>query len=299
MVHYLKHPTLLLITDRSGVRQNVKDLCEESYFILTADNSIQALATVASSPLDLILIDEGFEEAPVLPFCRQIRSSLKEAPTPILLITGRLKRTFFEKALEAGVTDFLSSQFDAQEFQARLVTIQKAKTLREKTTSLSTKLNKPPRASSFFENRSLLEDQVSSLFKKACEEQKILSFFLLHVISPEEACESTLPLGAQKFFLSFSSSLPTFFPKGSFFIPKTPGLFVIIAPPMSSAAAREICLSLQTAHKKASISLIFSWSQIPSMPAFDRFITAASDALEEVDLSPHHFLFLDERSYVQ
>jgi DNA-binding response OmpR family regulator len=89
----------------------------------------------------LIVLDAEFEEA--LELCKEMKKALRTALTPIFLITGRLKKSFREEAVEAGVTDFLSSQLDLEELEERLTAAKRAEELREKTSGLSSAIPNP------------------------------------------------------------------------------------------------------------------------------------------------------------
>jgi len=140
MAPYL--PTLLLISKRSEVRYKIKKYCESRFIVLEEESVSKGAATLLNSPVDLVILDGELDDPPLLTACKKIRAALKEPAIPILLITGRLKISFLEKALDAGVTDFLSVQFDEQEIETRLATTQRAKELREKVASLSERLRK-------------------------------------------------------------------------------------------------------------------------------------------------------------
>lgn len=130
-------PTLLLITKNPSIRHWAKKHLDDQYFILEAKESSQVMEVIRTSPLDLILLDADLEEA--LDLCKKMRKVLYKTLTPILLITGRLKKSFRDKALEAGATDFLSDQLDLEELKERIATAKRAQELREKTSGFSQK----------------------------------------------------------------------------------------------------------------------------------------------------------------
>lgn len=128
-------PTLLLVTNNPSIRHWIKKHLDDQFFILEAKEAPQVMEAIRTSPLDLILLDTELEG--VLDLCKEMRKALYRTLTPILLITGRLKKSFREKALEAGVTDFLSNQLDLEELQMRIAAAKRAQELREKTSGLS------------------------------------------------------------------------------------------------------------------------------------------------------------------
>lgn len=135
-------PTLLLVSDNSSIRYWVKSHLDTQFFILEARNAANALSNIHNSSIDFILLDADMENP--LALCKKIRAALHNAIVPILLITGKLKKSFREEALDAGVTDFLSTHLDTEELQTRIAAAKQAEETREKTSEISKKLHKKP-----------------------------------------------------------------------------------------------------------------------------------------------------------
>ncbi len=130
----LKLPTLLVVADNPTVRFWVKKHLDERFFILAAENRQEAIQAL-NSRLDFIIVDAALESTDALSLCKDLRAMVKLIP--IILITGRLKKSFRDQAYRAGVTDFLSDQLDEKELENYISAGQKAATVREKTTDLS------------------------------------------------------------------------------------------------------------------------------------------------------------------
>src|SRR5579864_6259057 len=112
-------PTLLIVTDHPSVRAFFKKHLDRQFFLLYAARREQAMQAMLSSVVDFVIVDANFEDCAALKLCAEIRSKMS-APTPMLLITGRLSKTFREQATEAGVTDFLDDQLDESELAERI-----------------------------------------------------------------------------------------------------------------------------------------------------------------------------------
>lgn len=130
-------PTLLLVSNNSSIRYWVKSHLDTQFFIIEAKNATNAVNAIRSSSLDLILLDAEMEDP--LALCKEMKTALHNAPVPILLITGKLKKHFREEALDAGVTDFLSTQLDAEELETRIAVAKRTQEVREKISDVSTK----------------------------------------------------------------------------------------------------------------------------------------------------------------
>lgn len=133
----LKLPTLLLVSENPSVHFWIKKQLSEQFFILNASDEKAALEHVRTSRLNFVIIDSDVEEYDPLNCCTKIRAFL-DLSIPILLITGRLKKSFLDKAFKSGVTDFLNSQLDEKELQLRVSEGRKTQLLRRKTHEAST-----------------------------------------------------------------------------------------------------------------------------------------------------------------
>lgn len=133
-------PTLLLISDNPSIRHWIKKHLESQYFVMEAQSRMKAIEAVKTSEIDLIILDSELEEHPPLKLATEIRSFTQNSLTPILLITGKLKKTFREAAFEAGISDFLSSQLDIEELETRVEVANQAKKVREKIAEQSSRI---------------------------------------------------------------------------------------------------------------------------------------------------------------
>jgi PleD family two-component response regulator len=143
MSKHLKLPTLLVIADNPSIRFWVKKHLNDQFFILEAITKRGALEAIRNSSLDFIILDSGFEDCDPLKLCKEMRPLLHSSLTPILLVTGRLKKSYRDEALEAGVSDFLNDQLDLEELETRIATGRKAASVRQKTIDVSAALKKP------------------------------------------------------------------------------------------------------------------------------------------------------------
>jgi PleD family two-component response regulator len=167
----LRLPTLLSVTDNASIRHWIKKHLDDQFFIIDASKKKKALEVAKTSALDFIILDADFEDCDVLELCAEMKQILRTL-TPILLITGRLKKSFLDAALEAGVTDFLSNQLSLEELEARIAVIRKTHSLREKTQEASIALPKPIEElpSSRLKNRVRIQKEALKIVKKGKKE---------------------------------------------------------------------------------------------------------------------------------
>jgi DNA-binding response OmpR family regulator len=110
--------TILVVDDKSSVRQVVRDyLTEEGFRAVTAENGRDALFVARHEKPDLILLDIMMPEMGGYEFLRAYR---KERNTPIILLTARLEESDKVLGLELGADDYVTKPFGMRELVARI-----------------------------------------------------------------------------------------------------------------------------------------------------------------------------------
>lgn len=181
MSEKLKHPTLLVIADNPSIRHWIKKNLEDQFYIIEASNRPDAAKAVQTIGLNFIILDSYLEEGDPLALARELRAI--NTTVPILLITGRLKKTFREEALAAGVTDFLNDQLAADELELCIEAGQKAAETQIKTSRLSSEIKPAGRTPSdeYFKNRVLLNERALRLLSDIKKENETISLLLFRV----------------------------------------------------------------------------------------------------------------------
>jgi putative two-component system response regulator len=83
-------------------------------------NPLEALAALATSQFDLVLVDYMMPELDGLAFIRRLRDLPGYAEVPVVMITTSDERQVRYDAREAGATDFLTKPLDGAELKPRL-----------------------------------------------------------------------------------------------------------------------------------------------------------------------------------
>jgi two-component system, cell cycle response regulator len=125
---------VLIIDDSATIRgEIVHTLRGASLFdrYLEAQDGIEGLKLLVSSPVDLVLCDlemprmDGFKFISLLSSREQLRD------IPVIMLTGHGERGLKIKGLEEGAVDYLTKPFDAAELVARVKIQQKIKALQD------------------------------------------------------------------------------------------------------------------------------------------------------------------------
>jgi chemotaxis protein histidine kinase CheA/CheY-like chemotaxis protein len=108
---------ILVVDDSLSVRKYVSAFLEAKRFkVHTATNGLEALNILAETPIDMIITDL---EMPVMhgyELIEKIKHSDKLKHLPVIVLTSRSSVKHKQKALEAGVQDFLVKPFEEQAF---------------------------------------------------------------------------------------------------------------------------------------------------------------------------------------
>lgn len=108
---------ILVVDDSLSVRKYVSAFLEAKRFkVHTATNGLEALNILAETPVDMIITDL---EMPVMhgyELIEKIKHSDKLKHLPVIVLTSRSSVKHKQKALEAGVQDFLVKPFEEQAF---------------------------------------------------------------------------------------------------------------------------------------------------------------------------------------
>jgi two-component system response regulator MprA len=110
---------VLVVDDDAAVRQSLSTaLGRDGYEVLAADGGKSALAHLAATRVDAMVLDVAMPEPNGLEVCRRLRS--RGDRTPILMLTARELVDDRVAGLDAGADDYLVKPFALAELRARL-----------------------------------------------------------------------------------------------------------------------------------------------------------------------------------
>lgn len=119
---------ILVVDDTALNRQFLKDeLEDEGYQVSTAEDGEQALAVVAETPPDLILLDVMMPKLDGYEVCRRLKSDERTILIPVVMVTALTAIEERIKGIEAGADDFLSKPYNRVELLTRVRSLLKLK----------------------------------------------------------------------------------------------------------------------------------------------------------------------------
>ena len=122
-------PKILIVDDEEMVRAVLRRLLEgDGYEIIEAENGGAGVELAKKEDPDVILMDLTMPVMGGLQACRLLKKDEKTKNIPVLVVTTASDESKIE-AVNAGIDDFVSKPFDAEEISIRVKSMLKIKKL--------------------------------------------------------------------------------------------------------------------------------------------------------------------------
>lgn len=112
--------TVLVVEDNGDMRSFIREVLEESYRVLEAENGSKALKVVTEQLPDLIVADIMMPEMDGITFNRKIKENPNTASVPLVFLTAKTARTDQLEGLGDGADDYITKPFDPLLLKARV-----------------------------------------------------------------------------------------------------------------------------------------------------------------------------------
>ncbi len=113
--------TILVVEDSITQMENICFILKElGCKVFTATNGLEALRTLESTPVDLVISDIIMPEMDGYELCKTIRADNRFGGVPIILLTSRTKPEDLIAGLEAGASNFICKPFQNSYLEARV-----------------------------------------------------------------------------------------------------------------------------------------------------------------------------------
>src|SRR5262245_7241634 len=110
--------SVLLVEDEENLASLVRAYLErEGYGVISVVTGAEALHTIETEPVRLVVLDLNLPDMDGLDVCRQIRT---RSSVPVVMLTARDEETDRLVGLETGADDYIGKPFSPQELVARM-----------------------------------------------------------------------------------------------------------------------------------------------------------------------------------
>lgn len=114
-------PRILIVDDDPDILDVLEiTLSEENYEILKAMDGEEAMRTIKSKPLDLVLLDYGIPKMNGREVCQEVKKDILLRHLPIIMVTGKGEVSDKVGGIDSGADDYVVKPFEPKELLARI-----------------------------------------------------------------------------------------------------------------------------------------------------------------------------------
>ena len=117
----MKQPTVLVVEDEAALATMLRYNLEKNGFrVEEAADGPEAIAAIAESPPDIVLLDWMLPVMSGIEVCRQIRRRPATRDLPIIIVTARTEDGDVVRGLNTGADDYVGKPFNMDALLARM-----------------------------------------------------------------------------------------------------------------------------------------------------------------------------------
>jgi DNA-binding response OmpR family regulator len=114
-------PAILLVDDEPNIVMSLEFLMRKNgYQVGIARNGTEALAALAETPYDLVLLDVMMPDVDGYQVCRQIRESPGRATTKVILLSAKSQPADVQKGYAAGADLYIPKPFSTRQLMQKV-----------------------------------------------------------------------------------------------------------------------------------------------------------------------------------
>jgi two-component system, cell cycle response regulator len=178
-----QRPRLFLIDDQMDQAGRIKTLLGDAYEVAIETDPEVALSRAKTGDFDLVIVNMSIEATDPLRLCSSIRTFEETRLTPLLAIVRQGDTRKLVRALEIGVTDYLSRPVDRNELTARVTTQLRRKRYIDRlrsTFEASLEMAVTDQLTGLY-NRRYLASHLSAMFDRAFGTGRQLALMILDI----------------------------------------------------------------------------------------------------------------------
>lgn len=127
-----KAATILIADDHEDIRKYLRNLLEEEYDILEAEDGLEAFELINKELPDIIISDVMMPKMDGIKLLEAVKSQITTSHIPVILLTARASMTYEVEGLKTGAEDYITKPFNPGIVKTRIGNILENRTkLRE------------------------------------------------------------------------------------------------------------------------------------------------------------------------
>jgi DNA-binding response OmpR family regulator len=114
-------PAILLVDDEPNIVMSLEFLMRKNgYQVGIARNGTEALAAIAATPYDLVLLDVMMPDVDGYQVCRQLRQNPARAATKVIFLSAKSQPADVQKGYEAGADLYVPKPFSTRQLMQKV-----------------------------------------------------------------------------------------------------------------------------------------------------------------------------------
>ena len=117
----MKTPHVLIVDDEPNIVMSLEFLMRKNgYQVGIARNGTEALAAIAQTPYDLVLLDVMMPDVDGYQVCRSIRENAARAATKVILLSAKSREADVQKGYEVGADLYIPKPFSTRQLMDKV-----------------------------------------------------------------------------------------------------------------------------------------------------------------------------------
>ena len=117
----MKTPNILIVDDEPNIVMSLEFLMRKNgYQVGIARNGTEALAAIAATPYDLVLLDVMMPDVDGYQVCRQLRQHPNRADTKVIFLSAKSREADVQKGYEVGADLYIPKPFSTRQLMEKV-----------------------------------------------------------------------------------------------------------------------------------------------------------------------------------
>lgn len=117
----MKTPNILIVDDEPNIVMSLEFLMRKNgYQVGIARNGTEALAAIAATSYDLVLLDVMMPDVDGYQVCRQLRQHLDYADTKVIFLSAKSREADVQKGYEVGADLYIPKPFSTRQLMEKV-----------------------------------------------------------------------------------------------------------------------------------------------------------------------------------